>query len=410
MCRIRCRTCRCFAVTHSTVVQRTQALLEAAAEHGRPDEITLRHALNEGWFSDTLGWLLDPQGDHGLGVKFLQEFLKSVARERCRPEMKYARRASHLCWGNAKGRGQSTSGLRLGNASSFREFYLAGRVSGTDRGDRYCDVVVLDLDRSDGLVLTIENKLFGSNSKGQLLDQFEGVEEKYSRTKVREFVYLTLYGDPPTSLREREQAILTRWVALSWVNHVLVILEKLDWQSNVRLEEFVRLLRWLDNLNQAIDKDPDAVNDLVCSIVDGGVECLLAELNRLAKIGSWSRKTSGTKRLQVFHSSAPKRTLSVSLLSNCSVAIQSKKGKRAQCDKLLLPFGAPARQVYNLLHITTRDLYWIHFGKPKAFIKSLSRRKGLSPEEEAFKPLLNFVWRHRFELQALMGLNACRKT
>jgi hypothetical protein len=34
----------------------------------------------------------------------------------------------------------------------------------------------------------------------------------------------------------------------------------------------------------------------------------------------------------------------------------------------------------------------------------------LSPEEEAFKPLLNFVWRHRFEFQALMGLNACKKT
>ena len=61
-----------------------RSILNSAEKNGNPDEITLRHALNEGWFSDALAWLLDPRGDHALGVRFLQEFLKEVAKERCR--------------------------------------------------------------------------------------------------------------------------------------------------------------------------------------------------------------------------------------------------------------------------------------------------------------------------------------
>jgi hypothetical protein len=40
----------------------------------------------------------------------------------------------------------------------------------------------------------VENKLFGTNSTGQLRDQLLGVEEKYSRARIREYVYLTLVG------------------------------------------------------------------------------------------------------------------------------------------------------------------------------------------------------------------------
>ena len=396
-------------VKQPTLIRRVNALLDAAAEGGKPDEITLRHALNEGWFSDALAWLLDPRGDHGLGVRFLQEFMKSVARERCRPDRSYARRASHLRWSRAPGRGRHTKGLKLGNATAFREFYVAGTVSNESVGDRFCDVVVLDLDRSDGIVLVIENKLFGTNSTGQLLEMLALVEEKYSRAPVREYVYLTLYGDPPTSRRKAEQAVLPRWVALSWVDHVLPVLDKLALSPPPRLDELIGLLRWLDRLERAVNEDPEVTADLVCAILDGGTECLLAELNRLAKTGSWQRATTGTRRLNIVHTSAPSRRVSLELFADCSIAIQSRKRKRAQCDKLLLPFGAPARQVYNLMHITARDLYWIHFGKPKAFIKQLGHRKTLHDEEVAFKPLLDLVWRRRFELQALLGLRTRAK-
>ncbi len=201
-------------MANSDLLRRVRTLLDDAAAGGKPDEITLRHALNEAWFSDALAWLLDPRGDHGLGVRSLREFLKTIAKERCRKDRSYARRASHLRWSTTPGRGQSSTILRLANAVSFREFFLAGSPKRSKRGDRYCDVVVLDLDSKDGLVLVVENKLFGSNSSGQLRDQVLGVEEKYSRATIREYVYLTLFYERPSSKLNDGVKVLPRCVAL----------------------------------------------------------------------------------------------------------------------------------------------------------------------------------------------------
>jgi hypothetical protein len=142
-------------------------IFDAARTAPQPDEITLRHALNEAWFSDALAWLLDPRRSHGLGVSFLRGFLKAVARERSNSDKQYARRASHLKWSSTPGRGAHISGLRLSNASVLREFYLTAAVAASsNRGNRYADVVALDLDPNDELFLVVENKLFGSNHTG----------------------------------------------------------------------------------------------------------------------------------------------------------------------------------------------------------------------------------------------------
>ena len=79
-------------MTQPHLLRDVKTLLDNAAIDGKPDEITLRHSLNEGWFSDALAWLLDPRGDHGLGVSFLRAFLKEVAKERCSDGAGYARR------------------------------------------------------------------------------------------------------------------------------------------------------------------------------------------------------------------------------------------------------------------------------------------------------------------------------
>ncbi len=385
-----------------------RTLLDDAAADGKPDEITLRHALNETWFSDALAWLLDPRGDHGLGVRFLREFLKTVAKERCRKDCNYARRASHLRWSTAPGRGQRSTILRLANAATFREFFLAGNPKRSKRGDRYCDVVVLDLDSKDGLVLVVENKLFGSNSTGQLRDQLIGVEKKYSRAKIREYVYLTLAGGQPSSDLSDEKLILPRWVALGWLTHILPIIDHLEPNPGGRLRELAGLLRWLSNLSVQAESESKTVDQFIEAILDGAVECVLAELNRLCRSGHWEQSTSGAHRLRLAHSSAPRRYLSLILLANCSIAIQSKLKKKARCDKLLLPFGAPARQVFNLMHITARDLYWIHFDKPMAFLAERHRRTRLSQPEKEFAPTLDFIAKRRFELEALMGVSRCR--
>ena len=188
-------------------IQPIREILDHARSEAKPDEITLRHALNEGWFSDSLAWLLDPQGSHGLGVAFLKEFVKRVAQVRSAQRSGYARRASHLKWANAGGRGQYTSKLSLGNATALREYYLSAAATKRtrDRRSRYADVVVFDLDPGDGLFLVIENKLFGANHKGQLLDELELVEERYLSVPIREYVYLTLSGERPVATTDREK-------------------------------------------------------------------------------------------------------------------------------------------------------------------------------------------------------------
>jgi hypothetical protein len=124
-------------------------------------------------------------------------------------------------------------------------------------------------------------------------------------------------------------------------------------------------------------------------------------------MGSWTRSSKGQKLTTISHSTVRKRKLKVRLLADCSIAIQRKRKGRPQSDKLLLPFGAPPRQVFNLVHITARDLYWIHFDSPKAFLRKTHRRRSLDAVEEQFKPVLNLIWKRRFELQALMGVMRC---
>jgi hypothetical protein len=65
------------------------------------------------------------------------------------------------------------------------------------RGPRYCDIILLDLDTSDNIFVVIENKLFSSNHPSQLEEYYELVEKNYKRAKIREYVYLTLYGIDP---------------------------------------------------------------------------------------------------------------------------------------------------------------------------------------------------------------------
>ena len=78
----------------------------------QPDELVLQTALNEAWFSNTLAWLLNPRGSHGLGVTFCNEFVALVAQRRTEHHegVKYARRATFLKWGKG-GTGVGATGF-----------------------------------------------------------------------------------------------------------------------------------------------------------------------------------------------------------------------------------------------------------------------------------------------------------
>jgi hypothetical protein len=70
-----------------------------------------------------------------------------------------------------------------------------------------------------------------------------------------------------------------------------------------------------------------------------------------------------------------------------------------------VPFGAPSSQVLNLLHITARDLYWVHFDDPMRYLANTGRRTRLTALDESLRPLFDFTWKRRFDLAALMGVS-----
>ena len=396
-----------------STIQPIREILDHARSKAEPDEITLRHALSETWFSDSLAWLLDPQGSHDLGDAFLKGFVKTIAQIRSAPRSGFARRASHLKWGNAGGRGRYTSKLRLGNACSVQEYYLsAAATKRKGRKSRSADVVVFDLDPRDGLFLVIENKLFGTNHKNQLLDEFQLVEERYRSIPIREYVYLTLSGDRPVATSEEERPTLNRWVCLSWTGHVLDLLTELAANPGPPLAELIRILTWLRTLVEGSTPHVKDVRRLERKFVRTGAECLLEQLDHLGegKPGNWNSKWTSERSVQLIHTGAKRRKLTISMLTNCSLVVQSKYRNHARCDKLLIPFGAPLDQTIRLLQTTARDIYKIHFDKPDAYFSRRRKPTTTGKIARRAKPLLEFIWRRHLEIGALLCVSRMQRT
>jgi hypothetical protein len=237
---------------HKTFISEISGFIDATNRKAELPDVTLRRCLSEAWFSDTLAWLLDPKAGHKLGVRFVNEFLKRIARNRCSSELAYARSGSHLKWGK-NGPGRAPSGLKLANSSVIREFYLSKEeIKRGGRGQRYCDLVLFDLDSGDSLFVVIENKLFTTNHPRQLEDYFEAVESKYYRAKVREYVYLTLGRSEPKKFADENTSRHKHWVQVSWLGDVLEILEKCIGQNAPNeLRHLKKLLNYLMKLAQA---------------------------------------------------------------------------------------------------------------------------------------------------------------
>jgi hypothetical protein len=253
--------------------------------------------------------------------------------------------------------------------------------------------------------MVIENKLFGSNAKGQLLDEFEAVEQKYSSVKNVDYVYLTLRGDSPRSDSKAEKNILHRWATLSWNDDVLGILEQTVKDPDLRLSELIVVLRWLRALTDAATERQDDVREFERRFIKSGASCLLEELRRLGegRPGDWQRVSAGKRSVRFKHTKAWTRRLVITMLSNCSLAIQSKKGHKPLCEKILIPFGAPPDQTAHLIRLTARDVYQAHFDKPAAFLAADQDPLGQNQALQEARPVFEFINQHRFELTALLS-------
>jgi len=389
------------------------ALAELDADGSTPTSTLV--TLTETWLSNMLAYLLDPRAPHGLGVSFARGFVKAVAA--CRTDgsnpdgLKYARRAKHLKQGKS-GRGTTATGLALGNAATCREFFLGGEVRRVKADQRsYVDVVLFDLDSSDGLLLLIENKLFTTNHPGQLERYYRLAEKRFSRAKVLEYVYLTPLGHAPKAHTEQTGSGKNEhWVCMSWHEDVLEVLRGCT-RDRARVEPAVAdMLALLEWMNAAANR-----NDLVqqarmlgADLLSTARACLLTELNRLCKKGEWRPVGDGKTLQHIAHSSTPKRKLKFSLLPNGSVIVRPTGKKTSRKERLLIPFGSNPHQTFHLLDMVARDLYPFYFGEENHKRYLGSRRKltsNFGEGRQEFKKLLRFVHLNRYTLAVLLALS-----
>ncbi|MBE7649213.1 PD-(D/E)XK nuclease family protein (plasmid) [Tenacibaculum finnmarkense] len=365
-------------------------------------DIVIRRCFTEKWFSDTLSWLLNPKGSHQLGVKFSNLFLQQIGKIRS-GNADYKRRDNMLKWG--KGIGTSATNFSLKNASSIREFYLSKSIKKRDSRDaRYCDVVFLDLDLKDGLFVVIENKLFTNNHNGQLEEYYTVIEDKFSRVKIREYVYLTLDGMAPRNVNSKT---LKCWVKMSWSKDILGIIDDLKQESEHKDIVLLRhILEWVNKLkNSSIS---NSVLDLRKLLLKVASICLIKELNKLGtgKQGNWIEGEVNTNHISIIHSSVPKKPLFVELLPNFTITVQSRTKKKALFDKIIVPFGVHPDQIFNLIEITARDVYYYHF-EDSADLYLADKRRSSSSSDNFKKGeimrVLSYIYQNQYELKVILA-------
>ena len=374
-----------------------------------PCHTLLLDAQSEAWFSNQLAWLLDPKGSHGLGVTFLELFLKQIGQWRSTQETKH--KATQLKSGK-KGPGVGSTHLRLANCSIFREFFLSRIKSKTKTNSPlFCDLAVVDLDTSDGLFLVIENKLFTTDHPTQLDDYEECVKEKFKPVKILEFVYLTLRGDKGKYANKGDN-----WANLSWLTDIKKLLkESLEQRKSkappaVRVGELLTLLEWMDDLSGLIDLRQDILKSFTNWLRITSGKLLLEELIRLneGKVGTWQWSERKHASFLLGHSSFPSIGLQISLATGMVVTAQLQRfgaKNKPINEKILIPLGAHPDQVINLIDIAARDIYHSLPGKPGNYLANKRRLKNHIIADDIAKEL-KVTYQHRYELPILLKLYA----
>ncbi|OCL90865.1 PD-(D/E)XK nuclease family protein [Arcobacter porcinus] len=137
-------------------------------------------SIKEPSISAFLGYLLDPNREHGLKDYLLREIIRPFV-------------SNTEVW---KGFQINENVVNLTNDSSFRvEVILEKKVKDNNKKDRFIDIVIKFFNK-DNLnvplgIVCIENKInSGSVSSNQLKNQFEGIKKDYPNIPLG-FIYLT---------------------------------------------------------------------------------------------------------------------------------------------------------------------------------------------------------------------------
>jgi hypothetical protein len=188
--------------------------------------------LDEKYFSDILRLLLTTKGmERGFRTKFANEFVRKVYKN---DKKTYA----------------------LSNSSVFREYPL----NITKRRTKNIDLLFFDLDANDDIVIGIENKFLGHDSKDQLNDYFTSLTElfpeqhKNNRVKI---LYLTLDGRLPINLNKSPKIDL---VCLSWLEDIREIIEviskEMSYDLNPQIQQFMSIINLLNDIKKSCSIQP----------------------------------------------------------------------------------------------------------------------------------------------------------
>ena len=373
-------------------------------------DLVFTRCFNEAWFSNTLSWLLDPKGSHGLRAEFANEFLKKIAQIRTKgaKQNKYKRKNSLFKWGK-KGHGRPTSNLSLKNAAVAREFYLSKSIKrGVGKKPRFCDVAFFDLDSSDSIFVAIENKLFSSNHPFQLEDYYDLIEDRFRRAKTREYVYLTIHGFDPVKFKGETSRKDKYWIRMSWIDDIYTLLNIFKGKTeNREVAKLTDLLGWLRKLCNKNIKEH--IENLRSNLLQATATCLQAELNRLGtgKPGSWKLPKQHRQNVTIIHTSHPKTPLHLDMLPNLSITLQSRRNGKPLFEKIIVPYGTNTDQIYNLLDIAARDVYHYHFNGNRNRYLADKRRltECRTTEKIENENIFNFVSKYRNELLILFTMS-----
>ncbi len=153
--------------------------------------------------SNFLAWLLDPNGTHGLGNRFLIRVLRDLALEKG-SKLKITE-IGKLNFDNVEVKREFpyyytnediSNNIKEGISSDYKKTYK-----------RFIDILVIfnNTERSGDnkkgshkkIVICIENKIDSVDSDNQLKNYKEYIEKIYDANYEKIFVYLTPFGNPP---------------------------------------------------------------------------------------------------------------------------------------------------------------------------------------------------------------------
>jgi len=379
------------------LVADTRRFLDNSRRRKRLPGATLRRSLHDAWFADTLAWLLDPKGRHGLGVRFAEDLVKVVAQTRA--SGRYPRRPAHLKWGKA-GAGRGGTHFAFGDASVIRSLPLGRQAGSGVVAPHPGDLAFVDLAATDSLVLVILSRIFGTNHSGELVRHVEATERDYRHVQVREYVYLSLLGSPPVVYPSDEGIHAEDWLRLSWLGHVRPVLEELVGGGGAvrkprhEVLHLLRVLRWLSAMAQPPDPVASHAERLGAELVGAVAECLCEELEHLSS--GWSLRRRDNHHIHLCR--PPDPPVVVEMEPGLGIVALWNGRSREPRARVVAPFGVHPIQLRRLVALVALDVHRKHVGGPRPPITTST-----GEAFQRFHDLFDFVFRYRFELQVLLS-------